>query len=176
MGKLEALAAWLGRGRLVGTQDELSDPDATEAARRVGVPRGYLPYLWEYALTAGWFELDDEPGSERTWAVLGDTARRWAEGDDSGALRVWAVVFAAVLSQALEVAAFWDPDAARKLNFEGQGVVVAMMLFLARRAGLSWPMSGTLSWKARSASGRRRVPGGRGTGGCASTAIRRACW
>ena len=51
-------------------------------------------------------------------------------------LRVWAVVFAAVLSQALEVAAFWDPEAARKLNFEGQGVVVAMMLFLARRAGL----------------------------------------
>jgi len=46
-------------------------------------------------------------------------------------------VFAAVLSQTLEVATFWDPDAARKLNFEGQGVVVAMMLFLARRAGLS---------------------------------------
>ena len=137
MGKLEALAEWLGRGRLVGSEDELSDADATAAARWVGVPRGYLPYLWEYALTSGWFELDDEPGSKRTWAVLGDTARRWAEGDDSGALRVWAVVFAAVLSQALEVAASWDPDAARKLNFEGQGVVVAMMLFLARRAGLS---------------------------------------
>jgi hypothetical protein len=136
-GKLEALAGWLGRGRLVDSEDELSDADATEAARWVGVPRGYLPYLWEYALTAGWVELDDEPGSDRTWAVLGDTARRWAEGDDSGALRVWAVVFAAVLSQALEVAASWDPDGARKLNFEGQGVVVAMMLFLARRAGLS---------------------------------------
>jgi hypothetical protein len=137
MGRLEALAAWLGRGRLVGSEDELSDADATAAARWIGVPRGYLPYLWEYALTSGWFELDDEPGSKRTWAVLGDTARRWAEGDDSSALRVWAVVLAAVLSQALEVAAFWDPDAARKLNFEGQGVVVAMMLFLARRAGLS---------------------------------------
>ena len=137
MGKLEALAAWLGRGRLVGSEDALSDVDATEAARWVGVPRDYLPYLWEYALTAGWFEIDDEPGSERTWAVLGDTARRWAEGDDPGALRVWAVVLAAVLSQALAVAAFWDRDAARRLNFEGQGVVVAMMLFLARRAGLS---------------------------------------
>jgi hypothetical protein len=137
MGKLEALAAWLGRGRLVGSGDALSDADATAAARWVGVPRDYLPYLWEYALTAGWFELDDEPGSERTWAVRGDTARRWAEGDDPGALRVWAVVLAAVLSQALAVATFWDRDAARKLNFEGQGVVVAMMLFLARRAGLS---------------------------------------
>jgi hypothetical protein len=137
MRRLEALAAWLGRGRLVGSEDELSDADATAAARWIGVPRGYLPYLWEYALTAGWFELDDEPDSKRSWAVLGNTARRWAEGDDSGTLRVWAVVFAAVLSQALEVAAFWDPDAARKLKFEGQGVVVAMMLFLARRAGLS---------------------------------------
>jgi hypothetical protein len=137
MGKLEALATWLGRGRLVGAKDELSDEEEAEAARWVGVPRGYLPYLWEYALTAGWFELDDEPNSERTWAVRGDTARRWAEGDDSGVLRVWAVVFAAVLSQALEVAAFWDPGAARRLKFEGQGVVVAMTLFLARQAGLS---------------------------------------
>jgi hypothetical protein len=147
MGKLEALAAWLGRGRLVDSEDELSDADATAAARSVGVSRGYLPYLWEYALTAGWFELDDEPGSERTWAVLGDTARRWAEGDDSGALRVWAVVFATVLSQALAVAVFWDRAAARKLNFEGQGVVVAMMLFLARRAGLSLADVGDLVMK-----------------------------
>jgi hypothetical protein len=137
MGRLEAFADWLGRGRLVGAEDELSEEDATAAARWVAVPRGYLPYLWEYALTAGWFELDDEPGSDRTWAVIGDTARRWAQRDDPGSLRVWAVVFAAVLSQALEVAAVWDPDAARRLSFEGQGVVVAMMLFLARRAGLS---------------------------------------
>jgi hypothetical protein len=136
MGKLEALASWLGRGRLVGSEDELSDADATEAARWIGVPRGYLSYLWEYALTSGWFELDDEPRSDRTWAVLGDIARRWAEGDDEGALRVWSVVFAAVLAQALEIAVSWDPDASRKLRFEGQGVVVAMMLFLARRAGL----------------------------------------
>jgi len=136
MGMLEALAAWLGRGYLVDFEDELSDADATAAARWVGVPRDYLPYLWEYALTARWFELDDEPGSGRTWAVLGDTARRWADGDDAGTLRVWAVVFAAVLSQALAVAAVWDRGAARKLNFEGQGVAVAMMLFLARRAGL----------------------------------------
>jgi hypothetical protein len=46
-------------------------------------------------------------------------SRRWAEGDDPGALRVRAVVLAAVLSQALAVDAFWDRAAARKLNFEG---------------------------------------------------------
>jgi hypothetical protein len=137
MGKLEAFAAWLGRGRPLDSANELSDEDAMAAARWIGVSPGYLPYLWEYALTAGWFELEDRPRGKRKWAVLGDTARRWAEGDDSGALRVWAVVFAAVLSQTLEVAASWDPGAARKLNFEGRGVVVAMMLFLVRRAGLS---------------------------------------
>ena len=137
MRKLEAFGAWLGRGRPLGPENQLLDADATAAADWLGISRAYLPYLWEYAVTAGWFELEDRPRGKRKWAVLGDTARRWAEGDDSGALRVWAVVFAAVLSQTLEVAASWDPGAARKLNFEGRGVVVAMMLFLVRRAGLS---------------------------------------
>ena len=137
MAKLEALASWLGRGRLVDPEDELSDADADEAARWIRVPRGYLPYLWEYALTTGWFELHDEPGGNQAWAGLGDTARRWAEGDDSGALHVWSVVFAAVLAQALEVATSWDPRSARKLNLQGQGVVVGMTLFVDRRAGLS---------------------------------------
>jgi hypothetical protein len=137
MRKLEALASWLGEGRLVDSERELSAADAVEAGYWAGVSRDYLPRLWGYALTAGWIELVDEPGGERTWAVLGDTGRRWSQGDDSGAMRVWAVVFAAVLSQAIGVAASWDQAGARKLNFEGRGVVVAMMLFLARQAGLS---------------------------------------
>jgi hypothetical protein len=138
MMKLEALAEWLGRGgRLLTETDELFDADAAEAAHWIGVPCGYLPYLWEYALTTGWFELNDEPDGSRTWAVLGQTAWRWADRDDSGALHVWSVVFAAVLAQALDVAASWDPESARKLNLQGQGVVAAIMLFLARRAGLS---------------------------------------
>ncbi len=138
MTKLEALAAWLGRGgRLITEADELFDADAAEAAHWIGVPIGYLPYLWEYALTTGWFELNDEPDGSRTWAVLGQTAWRWADRDDSSALHVWSVVFAAVLAQALDVAASWDPGSARKLNFRGQGVVAAIMLFLARRTGLS---------------------------------------
>ena len=138
MARLEALAAWLGRGgRLVTEADELFDADAAEAAHWIGVPRGYLPYLWEYALTTGWFELYDEPDGRGTWAVLGQTSWRWADRDDSGTLHVWSVVFTAVLAQALDVAASWDLDSARKLNFQGQGVVAAIVLLLARRAGLS---------------------------------------
>lgn len=144
MKRLDALAAWLVRdrggasgARLVGSADELSEADATEAAGWLGVRREYLPYLWEYALTSRWFELDDEPAGGRTWAVPGQTARRWTGADDSGALHVWAVIFASVLTAALEVAASADPDAARKLSFRGQGVAVGVLLFLARRPGLS---------------------------------------
>ncbi len=138
MARLEALAAWLGRdGRLVGAADELSAADAAQAARRAGIRPEYLPYLWEYALTSGWFELQDERGADRTWAVRGQTARRWADGDDSGALHVWAVLFAAVLACALDVAAAADPGSARRLNLRGQGAVAGLVLFLARRPGVS---------------------------------------
>jgi len=138
MSKLEILARWLGpNGRLVTTDDELQDADTADAARRLGVPPEYVSYLWEYALTSGWFGLYDEPGSGRTWAVHGESASRWADGDDSGALHVWAAVFAAVLATTLEVAASWDRDFSRKLNFQGQGAAAGVTLFLARRSGMS---------------------------------------
>ena len=137
MSHLEALASWLGHhGRQVTAADQLSDADAADAVRRIGVGAGDLPYLWEYALSAQWLELEDEPDGSRTWAVLGRTAYRWADRDDAGALHVWSVVFASVLARVLEMTASLDPAAARKLNFQGQGVVVAMMLFLARGAEL----------------------------------------
>jgi hypothetical protein len=138
MVELEALARWLGRdGRLVTADDELSDVGAADATQRLAVGPQHLPYLLDYALTTRWVKLDDEPDGSRTWAVVGETARRWADGDDSGTLHVWAAVFAAVLARTLDVAASTDPSASRKLNFQGQGVGTAVALFLARRAGLS---------------------------------------
>ena len=137
LAKLEGLARWLGRdGRLVNADEDLSDGDAADAAYRLGTRPAYLAYLWDYALTSGWVELVDEPDG-RTWAVIGQTAWRWADGDEAGALHVWAAVFASVLARALEVAAASDRAASRKLKFQGQGVVVAVMLFMARRAGMS---------------------------------------
>jgi hypothetical protein len=137
MAKLEELARWLGRSaRRVDEDDELSRADAADAARWLGVRPEYLTYLWDYALTSGWVELDDQPDGQ-TWAVIGRAAWRWADGDESGALHVWTAVFAAVLAGALEVAAASDPAAARKLDFQGQGVLLAISLFMARRAGMS---------------------------------------
>ena len=138
MAALDALARWLGRdGRLVTEDDLLNSSDAASACARLGISPGYLSYLWEYALTAGWFELVDSEDATSTWAVIGQTAWRWAEGDDSGVLHVWAVVFAAVAARALDVAAQADKGASRRLSLQGQGVVLAIMLFLARRKGLT---------------------------------------
>jgi hypothetical protein len=137
MTKLNALAGWLGRdGRLVDEDEDLSPGDAADAARQLGIRPEHLAYLWDYALTSGWVELADEQDG-RTWAVIGETAWRWADGDEAGTLHVWAAVFASVLARALEVAAASDRAASRKLKFGGQGVVVAVMLFMARRAGMS---------------------------------------
>jgi hypothetical protein len=138
MAGLDALARWLGRdGRLVSQTDALPAADADDAARRLGIRPHYLPFLWEYALTSGWFELVDADDQQRTWAVIGRTAWRWTDGDDLGALRVWAAVFATVLATALDVSADEDLTAARKLTFDGQGPALAVMLFLARSTGLT---------------------------------------
>jgi hypothetical protein len=138
MAALEALARWLGRdGRLVSGTDQLSAADAADAVSQLGIPPRYLPFLWEYALTSGWFELVDSADRKQTWAVIGQTAWRWTDGDDQGAAHVWATVFAAALATALEVAAAEDPRASRKLSFDGQGASLAVMQFLARPKGLT---------------------------------------
>ena len=138
MARLEALASWLGQdGRPVATAGDLPPADAAEAARVLGIGLEYLLYLWEYALTARWVEFEDGPGEGQSRAVPGFTAWRWASGDDVSTLRAWAAVFAAVAAQALEVGAYLDPKAARKVQFHGQGVVVAVLLFLDRRTGMT---------------------------------------
>src|SRR6202034_1338265 len=98
-------------GHLVTADDGLPIAAGVDSAPRLGVQRQRLPYLLDYALTSGWVKLKNEPGSSRTWAVLGTTAWRWADGDDSGALHVWGAVFAALLARTLDVVAAADPRA-----------------------------------------------------------------
>ncbi len=130
---LATLARGRGRdGRLVTDMEDLTDDDAADACGRLGIERGPLSSLWKYALVSGWFELEDSADRRRTWAVLGETAWRWADGGDSGALHAWAAVFAAVAARALDIMAEADWPRARKLDFEGPGVALAVMLFAAR--------------------------------------------
>jgi hypothetical protein len=138
MASLEALARSLGRDSwLVTNSDQLSEADAAQVAGRLGIRPQHLRFLWEYALTSGWFELVDSADGRQSRVVIGKTAWRWADGDDQGAAHVWAVVFAAVLATALEVAAAANRRASRKLNFDGQGAALAVMQFLARPDGLT---------------------------------------
>ena len=138
MGKLHALALWLGRdGRPVTRDGLLHDADAADAVGRLDVRPDLLPYLWEHALVSGWFELVDGPDGRQSWVVLGSTAYRWADEDIFGVLHVWATVFASVLARKLEVIADQAPEAARLLNFQGQGVALAVILFLARQTGVT---------------------------------------
>jgi hypothetical protein len=138
MASLGELARWLGPDRRpVGEADALSAADAADAAKWLGIDPRYLPFLWQYALTSGWFELADDANQGRSWALIGRTAWRWADGDDQGTLRVWATVFATVLATALDVAADEDLNAARKLTFDGQGPALAVLLFLSRSTGLT---------------------------------------
>lgn len=138
MTRLHALAQWLGaEGQLVTSDGNLTPDAAANAARLLGVGPATLTLLWEYGLTAGWFELVDSADRRHTWAVTDKTARRWADGDDQGTLHAWAAVFAAVAAGTLDVLADADPGAARRLDFAGQGVGLVVTLFLHRRNGMT---------------------------------------
>jgi hypothetical protein len=138
MTRLHTLAQWLGdEGQRVTSAGNLAPDAAADAARLLGVRPATLTLLWEYGLTAGWFELVDSADRRHTWAVPDRTAGRWADGDDRGALHAWAAVFAAVAAGTLDALADADPGAARKLDFVGQGAGLAVTLFLRRRDGMT---------------------------------------
>ena len=156
MGQLRLLAAWLGPERAVTENAELTGGDAAEAAAALGlggpaatdsqalpgladrpvagrmrdVPR--LDNLWRLALDAGFIELDED----ETHAVPGETAGAFGDGDDAEVLDIWKMMFALVIGTTLDTAASLDPRRSRELDFFGHGAALAVMLFLARSAGL----------------------------------------
>jgi hypothetical protein len=138
MMRLDQLAQWLGQdGRLVTGTEKLTSRDAAEATQLLGLSPESLFLLWENALTSSWFELADSADRQQTKAVSGQAAWCWSNGDDQGALHAWAAVFAAVAARSLDNLAAADPGASRKLNFQGQGVALVVLLFLARRTGMT---------------------------------------
>jgi hypothetical protein len=134
MGQLRRLAWWLGAGRAVDEDEELSDDDAAEAAVELGVNAQRLEHLWLLALDTEFVELDED----ETHAVPGEIAYAWDRGDDDDeVLDIWETVFALVIGTTLDVAADLDPDRSEDLDFSGHGAVLAVMLFLARPEGLT---------------------------------------
>jgi hypothetical protein len=158
IGQLRALADWLGTGRAVTENGDLRGADVAEAAAvlGIGIPvmaddralpgMAELPavgrmrdvpqieYLWQLALDSGFIELDDD----ETHAVRGEVAEAWEDIDaeDDELLEAWDTVFALVVATTLDVAAGLDPRRSAELDLAGQGIGLAVMLFLGRGDGI----------------------------------------
>ena len=132
MAQLRKLAWWLGAGRAVTEDEELDSGAAAEAAAALGVDGARLAHLWWLALDAEFVELDEDEAH----AIPGESAHEWDEGDDDEVLDLWEMVFALVIGDTLDQAAYLDPDRAGDLDFSGHGAALAVTLFLARPAGL----------------------------------------
>jgi hypothetical protein len=132
IGRLLALATWIGDGRAVDENQDLTAADAAEAATSLGLEERELPYLWRLALDAEFIEL----GDEETRATAGELASDWPDIEDDEVLEVWDILFGLVLATTLEVAAALDQRRARDLDMTGHGGGLAVLMFLARAQGL----------------------------------------
>ncbi len=142
--QLAALAAWVGKdGREVDSSGDLTPEDQAEVVAALGVTPEDFDFLWEYALGVEWllFDPDDEDR-----VLQGETADDWASGDDESVFAAWSSTMAAVLGETLELygpepdfddESDDDEGDDEEFNFTGQGMAIAILLFLARREGLT---------------------------------------
>ena len=105
LNELAALAAWVSEeGRAIDADAQLSDADRADALDVLHVSAERFGYLWKYAGTVDWVtEADDR-------VTPGETAQEWTESDE-GAISAWSSTFAAVLTEAMCVAAAAAPTA-----------------------------------------------------------------
>jgi len=155
--QLATLAEWVGKdGREVDDVGDLTPDGLTAATRALGVDEDDFAFLWEYALAVEW--LTFAPGDEDR-VVPGETAAEWASDTDEAVFAAWSNTFAAVLGETLELYGpepdfdeheetdldtggldgdeDSDDEEDDEFNFTGQGMTIAILLFLARREGLT---------------------------------------
>jgi hypothetical protein len=139
--QLSALAGWVGNGgRKVDQDGDLTSEDFAAANAALALEDDEdLVFLWDYALAVEWLVFDEDNGDR---VVPGETAADWASGDDHRVFNSWSSTLAAVLSQTIDVSGPANPqDLARMgldgLEFYGQPMALAMLLFMTRREGLS---------------------------------------
>lgn len=138
--RLAEFADWIGAAGREATDDgQLAEPDA--ACEALGVTPVDLAYLWEYAHAVEWLTFEEDDAG-RVRALPGDTALAWAEGDDETVFDVWSSTLAAVLTVTLLVGGppegeDWAEIGLGDLDFDGQPMALVILLFLARREGLS---------------------------------------
>src|SRR4029077_18177750 len=112
-GQLAALAMWVGSGRRVDEEGDLSPSDAVAAAAAAGVGADDFAYLWDYAIAADWLSYDD---AGEDLVLPGEVAEAWVDDTDEDVRFAWDVTFGAVLAETLEVVA--GPAASDELAAE----------------------------------------------------------
>jgi hypothetical protein len=161
--QLAALAMWVGSGRRVDEEGDLSPSDAAAAAAAAGVGADDFAFLWEYAIEADWLSYDD---ADEDLVLPGEVAEAWVDDTDEDVRFAWDVTFSAVLSETLEVAGAArasspatgeddeddeddggddededdggdDGDGEPALDFLGLPLALAILLFTSRGEGLS---------------------------------------
>ena len=159
--QLAALAMWVGSGRRVDEDGDLSPSDAAAAAAAAGVGADDFAFLWEYAIAADWLSYDD---ADEDLVLPAEVAEAWVDDTDEDVRFAWDVTFSAVLSETLEVAGAArasspatgeddeddggddededderddDGDGEPALDFLGLPLALAILLFTSRGEGLS---------------------------------------
>jgi hypothetical protein len=139
--QLSALAAWVGEdGKPVDEDGDLARQDraAATAALALEYSEDFV-FAWEYALAVDWLTFDEDDGYR---VVPGETAAEWASGQDQAVFDAWSSTLAAVLSETIDASGPANPDdlgemGLDELEFYGQPMALAMLLFMTRRDGLS---------------------------------------
>jgi hypothetical protein len=140
LARLGALAEWVGpEGRQVDEAGDLSSAEsaAATAALALESPKD-LVFLWEYALAVDWLAYDEDKHDR---VIPGETSKEWASGTDEAVFDAWSSTLAAVLSDTIEVSGPLEPDDLAELGldaleFYGQPMALAVLLFMTRRDGL----------------------------------------
>lgn len=120
------LVEWVGERREVTEDGDLTEPDAAEAATRLGVTPAELLLCWETALATDLVVVTEEGTADANPDL-------WPTDDDEEDLGTWAVGFTQVLGSLVIDAELADED---DLAFDGAGALVLPM-FLARELGVS---------------------------------------
>ena len=147
--QLAALAEWVGKeGREVDESGDLTPDGLAAATAALGVDADELAFLWECALGVEWLVFDEDEDR----VTPGETADDWASGGDEPVFAAWALTLSAVLGETLEfygpdLDAAEDDDDEPEFDFAGQGMALAILLFLARREGLTVEEFAEVLWE-----------------------------
>jgi hypothetical protein len=147
--QLAALAEWVGKdGREVDEAGDLTPEGQAAATAALGVDEDELAFLWECALGVEWLAFD---GDDEDRIGPGETADDWASGADEQVFAAWSLTLSAVLGETLEL---YGPDLDEEdeedepeFDFAGQGMAMAILLFLARREGLTVEEFAEVLWE-----------------------------